>query len=272
MPSGTGMTVSTPAQPIYAYSTDGFTFSTREFGTLENIDNKQKVSSLYGGTKVFGWAGYADEPKEANVKALIEQVSLDVPSVSPTMIYIFAIGEGLNLWIDNHYAPAPPHHVMIHMGIHGFYRLGLDDFVTEFARYKPFLPADFNEGDEFTRDQIKNENDDVYYTGDFKDLKSGLYAAAAVTAHRKSLFLNEAERLGYGTPNFEQTFFWTYVYFQGEGDAARYLEKNNGLDFSVPAPHEPGRKSPSRLIAVRKLALERLATWQYVKSRNLFSS
>lgn len=66
------------------------------------------------------------------------------------------------------------------------------------------------------------------------------------------------------SPDINQEFFWIYVYFQGEGRAKRYLQDNKDFDFS--------KRASSNMTAIRKLALERLATWRYIKTVNILST
>ena len=266
------------ATPLYVYTKDGLTFNSRSFGATEAIDNKTKLSEIYGGIKVYKWTGYVNDEREANVRGLIESVSAEIESREtenytslpilnpPSMLCTFAIGEGLNLWIEDHYDPNSPHHVMIDERIDGFMRLGVDHFSAEFFRYQPYLPADFNEGptEEFKEVTHTNEWSQNVRSADFKDLESGLLGAAAVIMHRRDTFLADAYELEYATPTMDELVFWTYVYYQGEGRAKTYLRKNKGYDFT--------KKASSKMGAVRRLALERTATWWHIKISNLFSN
>lgn len=252
-----------PSTPIYTYSKDGFTFNSREFGSMENIDNKAKISRIYGNRKVYEWTGYINDSREANVVQLIEDTCVTIPSIFPSLLYTIAAGEGLILWIDSNYDPSPPHNVMINNRINGFNYLGTDDFGGDFARYQPFLPSSYNEGDEFDIYYATNELGQQVVSADFKNLESGLLGIGAVIAHRKNKFISDASDLGYINPNIDQTVFWTYVYFQGEGRAKSYLTANNGFDFT--------KQSPANMREIRRLALERLATWRYIKTKNILS-
>ncbi|MFW6272336.1 MAG: hypothetical protein ACOC2U_00985, partial [bacterium] len=55
-----------PSTSIYIYSKDGFLFNSKDYGTEENVDNKVKISRIFGNTKVFEWTGYIDDSREAN--------------------------------------------------------------------------------------------------------------------------------------------------------------------------------------------------------------
>ena len=121
-----------------------------------------------------------------------------------------------------------------------FFFLGVDHFYSDFSRTKKYLPKDYNLGDEFKASVHQNELFKFVQSAEFNNLKSGIQALAATIAVRKSAFLSHCNSLGYttkfGSPNTDQTHFWIYVYFQGEGRAKKYLESNAGYDFSNAAP------------------------------------
>lgn len=256
-------TIVAPLTSIYVYSKDGFTFNSKDFGSAENIDNKTKISRIYGNRKVFEWRGYIDDSREVNVRQLLENTCITIPSIFPTLLFTIATGEGLNLWIDANYDPSPPNNVMINNRINGFNYLGTDDFGGDFSRYQPFLPTTYNEGDEFDIYNATNELGQPVISADFKNLESGLLGIGAVIAHRKNKFLTDASGLGYSSPNIDQIVFWTYIYFQGEGRGKNYLIANKGFDFA--------KEAPLNMRDIRRLALERLATWRYIKISNLLS-
>ena len=262
-----------PETTVDVYSKDGFLFNTKNFGDLEGIDNQNKISNIYGGTKVYKWIGYIDDPREANVVQLFESTCNVIPSIFPSFLCTIALGEGLNLWINNNYSPTPPHNVMINNRINGFECLGTDDFGSDFMRYKPYLPNTFNEGDEFVRYNATNEHQNPVISADFKNLESGLLGVGAVIAQRKDKFLSDASSFGYGKPNSDQLFFWTYVYYQGEGRAKAYLKDNQGFDFCKKAPTAVvvGNKKYD-MTSIRQKALERLATWRYIRTANILST
>jgi hypothetical protein len=62
----------------------------------------------------------------------------------------------------------------------------------------------------------------------------------------------------------DQVACWIYVYFQGEDRAKKYMESNDGYDYS--------RAAPSNMAQIRKLALEHVAAWKYIQSKKIFSS
>lgn len=248
---------------IKIYTKDGFTFNSSNYSLLESIDNKLKISSIYGGFKVFEWIGYINDERETNVVQLIENTCITIPSISPTLLYTIAAGEGLILWIDSNYDTNPPYNVLIQNTIDGFVYLGTDDFGSDFFRYQQFLPDNYNEGDEFTTYNTTNEHGETVISANFKNLESGLLGIGSVIAHRKNKFITDALDLGYNNPNIDQIVYWTYVYFQGEGRAKTYLSSNKGFDYT--------KSAPSNMRQVRKLALERLATWRYIKINNYFT-
>ncbi len=253
----------TPSTSINVYSKDGFLFNSKDYGSAENIDNKIKISQMFGNRKVFEWTGYINDSREANVRQLLENTCITIPSIFPTLLYTIAAGEGLILWIDANYDPTPPNNVMIDNSINGFTYLGTDDFGGDFSRYQPFLPSTYNEGDKFDIYNATNELGQPVVSADFKNLEAGLLGIGAVIAHRKNKFLTDASDLGFSSPNIDQIVFWTYVYFQGEGRGKNYLITNKGFDFT--------KESPSNMREIRRLALERLATWRYIQISNLLS-
>lgn len=120
-----------------------------------------------------------------------------------------------------------------------------------------------NEGDEFDIYYATNELGKQVVSADFKNLESGLLGIGTVIAHRKNKFMSDASDLGYTHPNIDQIVFWTYVYFQGEGREKNYLIADNGIDFV--------KQSPTNIREIQRLALKRLATWRYIKTKNILS-
>lgn len=231
---------------------------------------KEELRDKYDARKVYGWSGYVDEPKEVIVLSIMEKISKDL-GIIPSYFNTIAVGEGLNLFIDNHYDPNPPYNVVIDQPLSGFDVLGTDDFGSEFNRYKKYLPNTFNEGKtradfktgaEFIQETRINELNRETISGVFEDLESALWAFGATLAHRQNLFLSHASSFGYGTPTEDQLAYWTYVYYQGEGNAKRWLKSNKGFDITT-------KKSERGMVHI--LATERLATWRYVQTKKIFS-
>ncbi|MDH7446805.1 hypothetical protein [Aquimarina sp. 2201CG14-23] len=231
---------------------------------------KEDLRKKYDARKVYGWSGYVDDPSEAAILTLMEDISADL-GIIPSYFNTIAVGEGLNLFVDDNYDPKPPHHVIIDQPLSGFNVLGTDDFGSEFPRYKKYLPktynegktkADFKTGAEFIQEVRTNELGKKTISGIFKDLESALWAFGATLAHRQNLFLSHASSFAYGTPTEDQQAYWTYVYYQGEGNAKRWLKANKGFDITT---------NKSSRGQVHILATERLATWRYVQTKKIFS-
>lgn len=89
-----------------------------------------------------------------------------------------------------------------------------------------------------------------------------MWAFGATLAHRKDLFINQGKNLVYGTPSEDQLAYWIYVYYQGEGNAKRWLKSNESYDIT---------KNKTERGQVHTLATERVATWRYVQTKNIFS-
>ncbi len=231
---------------------------------------KEELRKKYDARKVYGWSGYVDDPNEKAVLDLMEKISKDLGLI-PSYFNTIAVGEGLNLFIDSNYDVKPPNNVIINKPLNGFDVLGTDDFGSEFPRYKKYLPSTFNEGSsmadfksgaEFYQKEETNELGNKTITGVFKDLESALWAFGATLAHRKDLFVNYGKSLGYGKPTEDEQAYWNYVYYQGEGNAKRWLKSNKGYDIKTNKT-ERGQ--------VHTLATERLATWRYVQTKKIFS-
>jgi len=96
-----------------------------------------------------------------------------------------------------------------------------------------------------------------------------MYALGATLALRRDTFRRHARSLGKASlvpPTREQEAFWIYVYFQGEGRARRYLEKNGGYGYAaVP-------DASLRMGEIRRLALERVAAWKLIQQRRIFTA
>lgn len=247
--------------PDLTYVRGQFPHETTELGYIADS------GAIWDNTRIVFYAQAVFQIKnsrEANVVQLLESTCVTIPSIFPTLLYTIAAGEGLILWIDANYDPTPPNNVMINNRINGFNYLGTDDFGGDFSRYQPFLPTTYNEGDEFDIYNATNELGQPVISADFKNLESGLLGIGAVIAHRKNKFLTDATGLGYSNPNIDQIVFWTYIYFQGEGRGKNYLIANKGFDFA--------KEAPLNMRDIRRLALERLATWRYIKISNLLST
>ncbi len=228
---------------------------TNDSDLIKKIKKKYKVS------KVYKWYGYVNDKREKNVVKIIEDVASEL-SIIPSYLCTIAIGEGLGLWIDDNYDSKKPHNVIINNKINGFDYLGVDHFSSDFNRVKKFLPKDYNIGDEFTEQERTNEHGQQVMSSVFKNLKSGIYAIGSVLAHRKELLINKGIKLNYNNPNEDEIAYWMYVYFQGEGRAGDYLESNDDFDYT--------KKPPINMRQIKRLSLERVASWRYMQSKSIF--
>lgn len=241
---------------------------------------REDFRSKYNARKVYEWTGYADEPKEKPLVTLIEKIAKK-QNLIPSYFYTMAIGEGLGLaYIDDLSSykdislptEKPKLLLKTDLEINGFNALGVDDFGSEYPRYKKYLPKTYNMSteknkfsldSEFYQEDRKNELGRTTKSAVFKDLESALWAFGSTVAHRKGLFIKHGKELGYkSSPTDDQTAYWIYVYFQGEGNAKRWLKSNGGYNITTKKT-ERGQ--------VNTLATERLATWRYIQSKKLFS-
>ena len=260
----------TPSNPIYIYSIDLVTFNSIPFSMLEAINNKEKISNIYG-IQVLEWSGYIDDYREKNVLKVIENVCILRTELIPSLLCTIALGEGLNLWIVRNYSSVEPYNVDITKEIDGYVYLGVDYFIMEYDRYKIYLPHDYRKDIDYTIVEVPNEHGVLLKTPIFKNLRLGIYALAAMLTQRLNKFLNDAKEFKYGSPNEDQLFFWLYVYFQGEGRAKAYLQKNGDLNFMKNIKNVKVGNIIYDMREVRKLSLQRLATWRYLRTKDLLS-
>lgn len=232
--------------------------------------NKEAFKDKYGVENVYTWSGYIDDDREAGVLKLIITISGSL-NISPSYYSTIAIGEGLGVYIDYNYASTEPFNVILDKPVDGFSFLGTDDFGSEYNRYKKYLPDtynegigfnDFNTGAEFFKKRTDNELGHKVVSAIFKDLESALWAFGATLKHRKDTFLRHAKEFGYRRPSEDETAYWVYVYFQGEGRARTWLRANKGFNIN---------NNMSDRGQVHKLAMERLASWRYLQSKRIFS-
>ncbi len=251
---------------------------------VKNITpSKEAFKSKYGADKVYQWSGYLDEPREANVVALIEKIAAK-QNLIPSYFATIAIGEGLGLYIDNNYHFVNKkktktgkiikiEKVKTNVKIDGFEYLGTDDFGSDFIRYKKYLPKDYNKGKttadfknklqaEFITVSRINELNKETTSALFKNLESALWAFGATLKHRLERCKLKGKNLGYSNPTEDQLAYWTYVFFQGEGNATRWLTNNKSFKY---------KSNASARGEVNRLALNRLATWRFLQSYNLFT-
>jgi len=230
------------------------------------VDLIDQLKQEFAVKRVYKWNGYVDDGREKEVVKIMEDAAKS-SGLIPSFLGTIAIGEGLGLWIDSNYNPVPPHEVQTGKSIDGFNHLGVDHFTADFARTRKYLPKDYNEGDEFTMRQTRNEKNELVSSAVFKDLKSGIQALGATIRLRRDAFRSHGATLKYakpGQPTVEQEAFWIYVYFQGEGRAQKYLKANGGYDYA--------KASPIDMREVRRLSLERVAAWKFIQSKKIFSA
>lgn len=227
---------------------------------------RDAMEAKYKANKVYRWTGYADEPREKPLVVLMEKIAI-ANSFMPSFLYTIAIGEGLgHLYMDYDWNYGKDGLIILNNKISGFGMLGVDDFGSDYPRIKKYLPKDYNEGDEFekiVKDRKGEWGRNKVTSAIFKDMESALEGFAAMVQLRRDLFIRDSRALGYPTPNDDQKAFWTYVYYQGEGRANEYLKYNKGLDFT--------KASNSTMKDVRNKAIDRLATWRYIKEMNIFT-
>lgn len=228
---------------------------------------RAELQLKYEAERVFRWTGYADDPKEYPLVSLIESIAPRY-LLAPSYLYTIAVGEGLGkmyMNIDRFYTEDGL--IDLKRKVNGFLVLGTDDFGSDYPRLKKYLPSDYNEGDEFvkrTRERKYEYGRKEVISADFKDMESGLHGFAAMLRLRRDTFNLDYRKLSYPSPSADEVAYWTYVYYQGEGRAHDYLKANKG--FSYRSPATPG------MTAVRTKALNRLATWHYIKTAKLFTS
>ncbi|MDY8138337.1 hypothetical protein [Aquimarina sp. 2201CG5-10] len=230
------------------------------------LERKKELGKLYG-VYMNAYGGYADEKKEQPLVEIIEEVATHV-NMTPSYLYTIIIGEGLGEVYVKHDFNYKKGKLITDKKINGFQNLGLDFFSSpkELPRFKKYLPKDYNEGDEYTaRSEVRDERygRETVPSADFKDLESAIYGFAAVIKHREELFIKHYKNYGYSKPDEDQMAYWTYYYYQAEGDARRALKNRGEFDIFK-------NKSTSRS-TIHVKALERVAAWRYVQHYNIFS-
>ena len=227
---------------------------------------RDEIQSRYNSNRVYRWNGYADDPKEKPLADLFETIA-SVNGFRPSYLYTIAVGEGLGLYTEEPLHFDTNNILKVDQAIDGFYYLGVDDFGSDYPRLKNYLPSDYNEGDEFYKfDTNRGQEFGRSSTNSavFKDMESAIEGFSGMLKLRARLFERDYANLGYSSPTEDQIAFWTYVYYQGEGRAKRYLDHNKDFDYSKAASTNMG--------AVRTKALDRVATWRYIVALNIFTS
>ncbi len=203
------------------------------------------------------WQGWADEETERPLVTLFEKHAIKT-GLSASMLYTFAIGEGLYQWIDLHTKNGKTD---FSGDVDGFLYLGTDFFCTDVTRLiaEGVLRKDFKQGTDYTCAERVNEQGKKVPYGVFKGLDRAVESFAASVALRKKLFERDAKSLKLGAADGDQECFWIYAYYvDGEGDAKAHLEKT-GLDFQK-----------SKRTDIKERSLLRVSSWRYVQKFSIF--
>jgi hypothetical protein len=236
---------------------------------------KQSVLNELG-ARPLNYFNYIDEVTEAKlIDAILhasDQVS-DNPhgiTVSPELLFIMSMIEGLDLWMDNFY------YTKQDSKISGFSYLGLHDFDSEVTTLKNlgFLRRDYSG---FTIQTSTNRRGERVASAVFDNIDIALEGMAAEIAYRQYLFLQDARAAGYNINDFseEEKIFWTYLYFNpGPTFAKRNLIQNKDYCCSSNVCCYWPREQLSRGEAVRNakyLSLQGVATYEWVKRMEIFA-
>ncbi len=196
---------------------------------------KNELQNRYQAWKVIAVAGYVNDEKEKVAKDIIEKVALHYDFI-PSYFATIVLTEGLGItYLDKpeNYQTTPPFHIRNDIIVSGFESVGTDDFGSEFNRYKSYLPDDYNEGyseedlrngAEFMKDIRINERNEQVVSAKFSNMESMIWACGATLAHRRDRFLKAVGELGYSKPTEDELAYWIYIYYQGEGQARRWLQ------------------------------------------------
>jgi hypothetical protein len=202
------------------------------------------------------WHLYVKE--RPSVKQAFEEEGKRV-GVSPSELFVTAMGEGLGLLFDEGRDESSE--------VSGFRYMGTDHFAGEFAKYKKYAPANFNEGDEFRQVIRKNEKQELVKSAVFRNLRVAISGVAAVYRYHRQVAVDYGSALHYGTPTPTQLHFWSYYFFQRPNGAKPILQKNGSWDFMAikfdkKSPHPEG---------IASKCYKRVATWEYIKAQGVFT-
>ncbi|OAB78224.1 hypothetical protein [Cochleicola gelatinilyticus] len=236
-------------------------------GKKTKLEVKAEIQKKYN-TLPKAYGGYANDPKEQPIVPIFEKVAARI-NMKPSYLFTIAAGEGLgvnHLDFDDNFRNGV---LITDQQVDGFQALGLDYFSSpqEYPRFKKYLPSDYNIGDEYERYDVRRAEKnrvEVVPSAKFKDMQSAIDGFGAIIAHRKSLFESHYNAFGYSNPTEDEIAYWVYAYYQGEGDAKRELKANGGFDFM--------NGNGTSIKQVHNLALERVASWRYLLTYNIFSS
>ena len=86
------------------------------------------------------------------------------------------------------------------------------------------------------------------------------------------MFLRHATELGYPTPSEDELAYWTYIYYQGEGQARRWLQSAGSLDiYARNNGCYPDCNVTASTRDANDVALSNLASWRYLQWANIFT-
>lgn len=224
---------------------------------LKKVYNKYKTKPYTVDTYDKDWHIYVQE--KPGIKKAFEEEGTRV-GVAPSELFTIAMGEGLGIFFDEGQGE--------NTEVSGFVYLGTDHFSSESNRYTKYLPTDFNKGDEFREISHTNEKKQPVKSAMFKNLRVALTGFAAVYKYHRQLAINYGTELKYGQPTPEQLHFWSYYFFQSPNGAKPILQKNSSWDYSK---KEFDKNSPHPSDIASK-CYKRVATWQYIKSKRVFSN
>lgn len=199
------------------------------------------------------YLGFTDDVREKIGIGNLLQTKCAIPH---SWLAVIAVGEG---WDFSQYATG------------GFGSFGLDIFGDEVAHLKAegYLRRDFSE---YTPLRECQEGNKMVNTAKFKDNRAALEAFCATLSRRKALFLRYAKNQGREASSFtpEQSFFFTYLFFNaGEERAKELIQENAVVRQAFLENHLPRWEgdAPENNLNATFNALERLSTW-YVTEKS----
>jgi hypothetical protein len=238
--------------------------------TPDQVATKVKDLTARYGVAPKRWLGYVDDVREVQVAKAFRDAALPAKGITPAFLYTIAIGEGAGFFLD---FATQGDHVALEQPVSGFQYLGCDTFGSRVAdlKRKGLVPADFQEGRDYTLATAQNELGQSVTSADFTSFPKGLTALAALLADMRGRFLSDAKSvLGpqkAAKLTEEQINFFTYFYFNAGEGAGKRLLVSKGL---APAAPWSGPPPPNNMNA-RFNSLQRLATWRMVSDFGLFS-
>jgi hypothetical protein len=215
--------------------------------------------------------GFINGPDEKMLVDAIYKNSGD--GISPEFLCSVAFGEGLNYYHEAGFRGAEK--------VNGFSYLGLDNFSDDISRLKAkgYLPANFNEGDEYTvSEEVLPASESgagkTVRSAEFKDINTAMMALKATLAHRSDVFLNDAERILGETAatkiTDDEKDYWTYYYFNaGEGNGENRLRNAGTVAINKWKGSTQGEGN-GYSTNPHSNSLVRVATTEYLKNSKVF--